>query len=84
VQEHRGAATPIRAAVSPSVVGLISDWQSWFRSRVAITAENRFLRTQLGFYQEHKVNARALCDAGPWDLCFGRDVLTGPEHLPVM
>ena len=61
-----------RPVVLTFVVTLTSDLllflSSFFRSRMALTAENLFLRKQLAFYQEHQVKSRPLNDAARWSL----------------
>ena len=61
-----------RRAVSTFVVTHGSDLlvllSSFFRSRMALTTENLFLRKQLAFYQEHKIKSRPLNDAARWSL----------------
>ena len=61
-----------RPVVLTFVVTLTSDLllflSSFFRSRMALTAENLFLRKQLAFYQEHRVKSRPLNDAARWSL----------------
>ena len=80
-------------AISTFVATVMSDLFSFltfsFRSRVALTAENLFLRKQPAFYQEHKIKSRPLDDAARWSLvllsrCFAWKnalVIVKPEKL---